>query len=495
LSFSSWGELYFVFMMKYIVQAVHIVRRVYWYLTRPETKGVRVIIQNAKGEFLLVKHVYDPYYYLPGGGIKKHETPERAALREIREEVGIELDFQPLKFFGIYTNNQEYKKDTIYVFSVCIDAIPEKHSFEIEHHTFVTENDMYKPEISLATKNRLLEYLAKRPKNPEWAQGANVHEYYEGSEENMSFVKKYLSVIRSVRPVEICINARSCSIKELLVDSQNVLGVDAVFLKQCLEFLENEIKKHSSQLTCFDLDRFYVSQVLNEEDVGGFHAEISLGYQYYVDAAYVCILNSFKINNKRLIVYELMRSLAHDTIHRSTFRTFRRNIKRATNQTEAKHSMPSIYRYQYGINFRNKKGVAFSSAGMTHEVPKKINLNLLMDGVTVIKAADMVLAMIKEFGMGDLDDFEESVLSEILLQGHQSDILPERVRKFNIDVVTPTKLFIEYWGGEAVMNLLFDAMLSGNLVRAKKYFAEKTGNSHFWEETFMQPAFTYDEAE
>ena len=47
-----------------------------------------VILHN--GRILATKDQNSPYYYLPGGRVKLHEPAEKAILREIREELGIE---------------------------------------------------------------------------------------------------------------------------------------------------------------------------------------------------------------------------------------------------------------------------------------------------------------------------------------------------------------------------------------------------------------------
>ena len=65
--------------------------RWYWSIFKIQTQGVRVLaIQN--NSIILVKHWYNPLIVMPGGGIKKYETPEQAAIRELKEEVNIEIE-------------------------------------------------------------------------------------------------------------------------------------------------------------------------------------------------------------------------------------------------------------------------------------------------------------------------------------------------------------------------------------------------------------------
>src|SRR5690606_8899039 len=52
--------------------------------------NVGLIIFNGEGEVLCAKRVGQDAWRFPQGGILRHERPEKAALRELREEVGLE---------------------------------------------------------------------------------------------------------------------------------------------------------------------------------------------------------------------------------------------------------------------------------------------------------------------------------------------------------------------------------------------------------------------
>lgn len=50
-------------------------------------EGVSVIACDLEGRILLVRHSYGPEgWFFPGGGIRRGETPEAAAVRELGEE-------------------------------------------------------------------------------------------------------------------------------------------------------------------------------------------------------------------------------------------------------------------------------------------------------------------------------------------------------------------------------------------------------------------------
>lgn len=141
------------------------VRKAYWFIFRPNTKGVRIILTTPDHKFILVKHKYTNGLYLPGGKIRKNENLKDAAVREIDEELGINLGGDALKFFGEYSNDLEYKKDRIYVFTATTDQNPALRSWEIKKFVIVEERDLDKIKLSEGTRNRLEEFLGKRPKS------------------------------------------------------------------------------------------------------------------------------------------------------------------------------------------------------------------------------------------------------------------------------------------------------------------------------------------
>jgi len=94
--------------------------RIYWFLFRPVSAGVKVVL-TYRGEVLVVRHTYGmKRYTFPGGGVEKMETPEKAAIREIKEELGVNLE--EVIFCGSFISTEEYKKDTVYVYTAELDG-------------------------------------------------------------------------------------------------------------------------------------------------------------------------------------------------------------------------------------------------------------------------------------------------------------------------------------------------------------------------------------
>lgn len=142
--------------MKLLPQLIYSLARLRWYLMRPMTVGVRVLLIQD-GKILLVKHTYQREWYLPGGGVKKGETLEAAIRREVAEEIGAQLG--DLRLLGVYSNFSEYKSDHIVVF-LCEDfAFNEgRRSGEIEACAFFDIQDL-PVDISPGSRRRVEEYL------------------------------------------------------------------------------------------------------------------------------------------------------------------------------------------------------------------------------------------------------------------------------------------------------------------------------------------------
>ena len=101
-------------MRRFIYKYGYKLAKLYWFFRRPTTQGVRSIVLCDR-EVLLVRHSYgSDLWTTVGGGVKKGEALETALRREVKEEVGLELD--TVKKVGEIFNGAEYKEDTIHVY-------------------------------------------------------------------------------------------------------------------------------------------------------------------------------------------------------------------------------------------------------------------------------------------------------------------------------------------------------------------------------------------
>ncbi len=89
------------------------IRRLIWRVTKPVTLGCRVLALRGE-QVVLVRLTYHDGWFLPGGGVDRGETFFSAAIREAREECGI--DVRGPELFGVYLNRVEHKIDHIAVY-------------------------------------------------------------------------------------------------------------------------------------------------------------------------------------------------------------------------------------------------------------------------------------------------------------------------------------------------------------------------------------------
>jgi len=64
--------------------------------------AVSVVVTNDAGEILLIRRTDNNYWALPGGAVDIGESLPQAAIRETREETGVDCEITGLS--GIYTN-------------------------------------------------------------------------------------------------------------------------------------------------------------------------------------------------------------------------------------------------------------------------------------------------------------------------------------------------------------------------------------------------------
>lgn len=145
------------------------VLRAYWWIRRPVTLGVKGVLLDESGHVLLVRHTYQAGWHLPGGGVKSGESLVEAAIREVREETGHEVEDRPEDVFGIYSNFSEYKSDhvAVFVFRRWQQSKLHKRSPEIDEFGFFPVAAL-PAETTPATRRRLDEVTGACPRSPEW---------------------------------------------------------------------------------------------------------------------------------------------------------------------------------------------------------------------------------------------------------------------------------------------------------------------------------------
>jgi ADP-ribose pyrophosphatase YjhB (NUDIX family) len=89
--------------------------------------SVNVVVANSAGEILLIRRSDNDNWALPGGAIDLGESARQAAVRETREETGIDCEITGLvgiytdpKHIILYTSNGEARQE----FSIVMTARP-----------------------------------------------------------------------------------------------------------------------------------------------------------------------------------------------------------------------------------------------------------------------------------------------------------------------------------------------------------------------------------
>ncbi len=140
----------------------------YWRLTRGMTLGAQGVIFDTEGRVLLVRHVYRPGWFFPGGGVEWNETVEQALARELMEEAGIKVTGTP-RLHGVFANFDKFPGDHIALFVVreWRRLAGHKASAEIAESAFFTRSGL--PEdTDAATRRRLAELFEGRESGRSW---------------------------------------------------------------------------------------------------------------------------------------------------------------------------------------------------------------------------------------------------------------------------------------------------------------------------------------
>jgi len=75
--------------LRIVLTSLHYLLRLSWFIRRPKTFGAHALALTPEGKVILVRLRYAPFWRLPGGGGTADEPPVDAALRELREEIGM----------------------------------------------------------------------------------------------------------------------------------------------------------------------------------------------------------------------------------------------------------------------------------------------------------------------------------------------------------------------------------------------------------------------
>jgi 8-oxo-dGTP pyrophosphatase MutT (NUDIX family) len=125
-------------------------------VTRGMTLGVRAVVRDDEGRFLVVRQSYTHGWIFPGGGVERGETPLQSLARELEEEAAVKLTGQP-QMHGLFSNHVNFPGDYVAVY--CVSEYEDgewRPSMEITDRAFLTRTEI-EQDCSDAMRRRLAE--------------------------------------------------------------------------------------------------------------------------------------------------------------------------------------------------------------------------------------------------------------------------------------------------------------------------------------------------
>jgi len=111
-------------IVRIFLKAAYLASIIFCFIFRPATKSA-IIAVWLKNEVLIVKNSYYHKYVIPGGYINRGEHPLEAAVREVKEEIGIFAAPHQLKKICVLKETFHYKRETINCFELILNAPPQ----------------------------------------------------------------------------------------------------------------------------------------------------------------------------------------------------------------------------------------------------------------------------------------------------------------------------------------------------------------------------------
>ena len=119
-------------LIRGIATALHKLLAVGWFIRRPRTFGAHAVALAPQGGLVLVRLWYAPHWRLPGGGRSADEPAADAALRELREEIGL-TSYGAVEMAGDFEELTDYKRDLSSLVIVRdVEFRPKRWSWEVE---------------------------------------------------------------------------------------------------------------------------------------------------------------------------------------------------------------------------------------------------------------------------------------------------------------------------------------------------------------------------
>jgi len=130
--------------------------------------AVSVVVPDDQGRILLIHRTDNKYWSIPGGGMEPGESVREAAVREVKEETGMDCEITSL--VGIYSNPRHVAAyddgEVRQEFSICLAGRLLGGSMQTSNESsevrFIRTSDLPAYEIHPSTRMRISHYLENR---------------------------------------------------------------------------------------------------------------------------------------------------------------------------------------------------------------------------------------------------------------------------------------------------------------------------------------------
>jgi ADP-ribose pyrophosphatase YjhB (NUDIX family) len=110
-----------------------------WSLGAVYTSGAQAMLVRPSGEFVMVRPTYRDGWGLVGGFMRPHEQPAQTMLRELKEEVGIDLAALP-PLVASYVQHRRRHIEYLYVIPIDDEVVDNATRLELSDVRWCTQN-------------------------------------------------------------------------------------------------------------------------------------------------------------------------------------------------------------------------------------------------------------------------------------------------------------------------------------------------------------------